>query len=122
MGKHEIGVPIEGVIVEKSAPAAQTVHPWKTALRTFVQVGIPAFIAFAALVPEVLQLVLDQFGQVLPDSVRVVLLGIAALITGTATLLARIMALPKAVAFARKYMKWLAPDDKPAEIERIVAG
>lgn len=122
MGRYEKGVPLTGVIVEKNAPAAQTVHPWKTTLRTFVQVGIPAFIAFAALVPEVLQLVLDQFGAVLPDSVRVILLGVAALITGAAALLARIMALPKAVEFARKYMKWLAPDNKPAEIERTVAG
>ncbi|ASR80734.1 hypothetical protein SEA_SHADE_29 [Arthrobacter phage Shade] len=122
MGRHETGVPIEGVIVEKNAPAAQTIHPWRTTLRTFVQVGIPAFIAFAALVPEVLQLVLDQFGQALPDSVRLALLGIAGLITGVAALLARLMALPKAVEFARKYMPWLAPDSKSAEIERTVAG
>ncbi|UVK62279.1 membrane protein [Arthrobacter phage NathanVaag] len=122
MGRYEIGVPVEGVIVEKNAPAAQTIHPWKTTLRTFVQVGIPTFIAFAALVPEVLQLVLDQFGKQLPDEVRAVLLGIAALITGVAALLTRIMALPKVVEFTRKHMKWLAPDNKAAEIERTVAG
>ncbi|QOP66270.1 membrane protein [Arthrobacter phage Pippa] len=122
MGRHEIGVPIEGVIVEKNAPAAQTIHPWKTTLRTFVQVGIPTFIAFAALVPEVLQIVLAQFGEQLPDSVRLVLLGIAALITGVASVLTRIMALPKVVEFTRKHMKWLAPDNKTAEIERTVAG
>ncbi|ALY09357.1 holin [Arthrobacter phage Jawnski] len=122
MGRYEIGVPVEGVIVEKNAPAAQTIHPWKTTLRTFVQVGIPTFIAFAALVPEVLQIVLAQFGEQLPDSVRLVLLGIAALITGVASVLTRIMALPKVVEFTRKYMKWLAPDNKAAEIERTVAG
>lgn len=100
MGAHE-AIPV----------TTQSRFPWKTTLRTAVQVGIPAFIAFAALVPEVLQVVLDQFGKVLPDEVRVVLLGIAALITGVAAVLARISAIPGVIAFTRKYLPFLAPDN-----------
>lgn len=105
---------------EAVATATQTQHPWRAVLRTFVAVGIPAFLSFAWLVPDVVQVVLDQFGAVLPESVRVVLLGIAAAITGVALVITRIMALPRAVEFARKYLRWLAPDNKPAESERIV--
>lgn len=95
-------------------------HPWRATVRSAVQVGIPAFLAFAWLVPDVVQAILDQFGAALPEEARAVLLGIAALITGVAALITRIMAMPRAVEFARKYLSWLAPDDKKAQ--SVVAG
>lgn len=104
VGRHEAVAP----------PSTQTVHPWRAAARTAVAVGIPAFVAFAALVPELVQILLDQFGEVLPDSARAGLLAVAAIITGLAAVITRIMALPGAVLFARKYLPWLAPDDKRA--------
>ena len=37
---------------------------------------------------------------------------VAALITGVAAVITRILALPRAIDFARKYLPWLAPDKK----------
>ncbi|UGL61913.1 membrane protein [Arthrobacter phage EastWest] len=102
------------------AGATQSEHPWRAATRTFVQVGIPSFLAFAVLVPEIVDVVLVTMGDAAPPKLRVALLAVAGAITLTATIISRIMALPRVVAFTRKYMSWLAPDDKPAE--QIVAG
>lgn len=90
----------------------QAAYPWRAVIRTAVEVGIPAFLAFALLVPEIIQAILDQFGEQLPAGVRVWLLGVAALVTGVAAVITRIMALPRAIDFARKYLPWLAPDKK----------
>ena len=88
----------------------QAQFPWQAVIRTVVQVGIPAFLAFAALLPEIIQAVLDQFGEQLPEGFRLWMLGVAALVTGVAAVLARIMALPRAIDFAHRYIPWLAPD------------
>lgn len=94
------------------ATSTQAAYPWRAVVRTIVEVGIPAFLAFALLVPEIIQAVLDQFGEQLPEGVRLWLLGVAALVTGVAAVITRIMALPRAIDFARKYLPWLAPDKK----------
>lgn len=97
---------------EHVATSTQAAYPWRAVVRTIVEVGIPAFLAFALLVPEIIQAILDQFGEQLPDGVRLWLLGVAALVTGVAAVITRIMALPRAIDFARKYLPWLAPDKK----------
>ena len=88
----------------------QAQYPWRAVVRTIVQVGVPAFLAFALLLPEIVQAVLDQFGEQLPEGFRLWLLGVAALVTGVAAVITRIMALPRAIDFARRYLPWLAPD------------
>jgi hypothetical protein len=59
-----------------------------------VQVGLPAFLIFAGVLPEILQTVLDGMGDVLPDGLRLWLLGAAAVVTAAAGTLARIAAIP----------------------------
>lgn len=88
----------------------QAQFPGRAVIRTIVQVGIPAFLAFALLLPEIIQAVVDGFGQHLPDGFRLWLLGVAALVTAAAAVITRIMALPRAIDFARRYLPWLAPD------------
>jgi len=90
--------------------ATQAMFPWQAVIRTVVQVGIPAFLAFAALLPEIVQAILDQFGEQLPEGFRLWMLAVAAGVTGVAAVITRIMALPRAIDFARRYLPWLAPD------------
>jgi len=92
--------------------ATQAQYPWRAVIRTIVQVGIPAFLAFALLLPELVQAILDQFSEQLPEGFRLWLLGVAALVTGIAAVITRIMALPRAIDFARRYLPWLAPDNQ----------
>ena len=94
------------------ATSTQAAYPRRAVIRTVVEVGIPAFLALALLVPEIVQVILDQFGEQLPAGARVWLLAVAALITGVAAVITRILALPRAIDFARKYLPWLAPDKK----------
>ena len=94
------------------ATSTQAAYPWRAVIRTVVEVGIPAFLALALLVPEIVQVILDQFGEQLPAGARVWLLAVAALNTGVAAVITRILALPRAIDFARKYLPWLAPDKK----------
>lgn len=88
----------------------QAQYPWQAVIRTIVQVGIPAFLAFAALLPEIVKAILDQFGEQLPEGFRLWMLAVAAGVTGVAAVITRIMALPRAIDFARRYLPWLAPD------------
>ena len=90
--------------------ATQAQYPWQAVIRTVVQVGIPAFLAFAGLLPEIVLAVVDQFGAQLPDGFRLWMLAVAAGVTGVAAVITRIMALPRAIDFARRYLPWLAPD------------
>ncbi|GAA3399424.1 hypothetical protein [Pseudarthrobacter polychromogenes] len=94
----------------RAETTTQAQYPWRAVIRTIVQVGIPAFLAFALLLPEIVQAFLDQFGEQLPEGFRLWLLGVAALVTGVAAVITRIMALPRAIDFARRYLPWLAPD------------
>lgn len=94
----------------RAETSTQAAYPWRAVIRTVVEVGIPAFLALALLVPEIIQIILDQFGEQLPAGARLWLLGVAALITGVAAVLTRILALPRAIEFARRFLPWLAPD------------
>lgn len=59
-------------------------------LRTIVQVGIPAFIAFAAVVPQII----EALGQSVDSELRLWLIGVAASITAVAGTLAKVFAIP----------------------------
>lgn len=59
-------------------------------LRTIVQVGIPTFITFAAVLPQII----DALGLPADAEVRLWLLAVAAGITAVAAALTRLMAIP----------------------------
>lgn len=93
-------------------PTTQAANPNRAALRTALQTAVPAFLGLLILVPLIIQAIVDGFGQALPDDLRLRLLGAAALITATAGVLARIMAIPGVIEWTRAYLPWLAPDKK----------
>jgi hypothetical protein len=65
-------------------------YPWQRVLRTIVQVGIPAFLVFNLVVPQVI----EALGGLLPPDAILWLNGVAALIAAIAAALTRIMAIP----------------------------
>jgi len=83
--------------------ATQVVYPWKAALRTALQVGIPTLVTLGVVIPEVIRIVLEEFGEQMPDSLRLWLIGAAGIVTGAATVLARIMAIPAVNAFLTRF-------------------
>lgn len=60
-------------------------------LRTIVSVGIPAFLTFALVLPQII----EALGLPADSEVRLWLLGIAAAVTAVAAAITRIMAIPK---------------------------
>ncbi|AYN56908.1 membrane protein [Microbacterium phage Armstrong] len=94
--------------IAKSA-TTQTEHPWKATLRTLVQVGIPALIGIGVVVPEVIQIILDGFGETMSVEVRAWFLAAAAAVTAGAGVLARIMAIPLVNEFLTKIGLGAAP-------------
>lgn len=59
-------------------------------LRTIVQVGIPAFLAFALVVPQII----DALGLPVDSELRLWLVGVAGIVTAVAAALTRVMAIP----------------------------
>lgn len=72
-------------------------------LRTLLQVGFPAIIGLAVLLPAIIEAVLDGYGEAMPAELRVWLLGAATLITVTAGVIARVMAIPGVNEWLSKY-------------------
>ncbi|MCW2132871.1 hypothetical protein [Arthrobacter sp. VKM Ac-2550] len=72
----------------------QTAYPWKATLRTVLEVGIPAFALVLIVIPQVLNILAEELGAVLPESVTAWLLAAAATVTLVAGALARIAAIP----------------------------
>jgi hypothetical protein len=98
--------------------ATQVAHPWRATLRTAVEVGIPAFIGLAIILPLVLsELTAGPLSGYIPPFVTAWLIGTAGFITAAAAAIARIAAIPGVVDWTRKYLRFLAPDDKPGRHE-----
>ncbi|MFP3579991.1 hypothetical protein SB659_10460 [Arthrobacter sp. SIMBA_036] len=89
----------------------QARYPWKTTIRTAFQVGIPAFVGLLVILPPILQDVVTTFGHQLPPGLTAWLAGAAVTITAASALLARISAMPGVIAWTRKYLPFLAPDN-----------
>jgi hypothetical protein len=68
----------------------QTRRPWRATLRTALAVGIPAIL----LLPTVIQIIVDELGPSLPDRYTGWLLAAGIIITGIASAITRILALP----------------------------
>ena len=68
----------------------QQEHPLRAALRTFVQVWLAALVV----IPEVVQIIVEETGEALPDNLRLILAGIVTACAVVSAILARIMAIP----------------------------
>ena len=91
------------------APTTQTAYPWKATLRTLVEVGIPAFGVALLVAPQVLQILAEELGAVLPESVTAWLLAAAGTVTLVAGALARIAAIPAVNALLTRIGLGAAP-------------
>ncbi|UYL88312.1 membrane protein [Arthrobacter phage EvePickles] len=74
---------------------SQVVHPWKAAIRTFLQVLVPAVLLILTVGPEVLQIIAEQLKGQVPDGFIAWLLAAAGLLAAIAGAAARIMAIPQ---------------------------
>lgn len=90
----------------------QSDFPLRAALRTAVQVGIPAFLGLLVILPLIIQEFLAGIGEHLPPDVYAWLAGSAAVITAISATLARISAIPGVVQWTREFLPFLAPDKK----------
>ena len=96
----------------------QVAHPWRATLRTAVEVAIPAFLGLAIILPMILsELTTGPLAGYIPPSLTAWLIGAAAFITAASAAFARIAAIPGVVEWTRKYLRFLAPDDKPGRHE-----
>lgn len=95
---------------DHSATITQAANPGRATLRTAVQVGIPAFLALLIILPQIIQEVVDGFGQHLPDGFRLWLAGLAAVITAASATITRVMAIPGVIDWTRRFLPFLAPD------------
>lgn len=95
---------------EATPTSTQAAFPLRAALRTAVQVGIPAFLGLLLILPPIIQTVLDGFGRHLPPEMYGWLAGAAVVITAASATLARISAIPGVIGWTRKFLPFLAPD------------
>ena len=93
----------------------QAQFPGRAAIRTFVQVVIPAVIGLAVILPLIINTFLAGVGQILPPEVSAWLTGVAVAIAAVASAVARVMALPPVIAWTKRWLPWLAPDARNDE-------
>lgn len=101
-----------------TTPAAvtptQVRYPWRTVRRTIVQVGIPAVLTLGIVVPQIVQIILEEAGESMPTQVRGWLLASSAIVTAVAAALTRIMAIP---AVDRALVAWrLSAQPRPGDL------
>lgn len=99
-------------ITTPNASASQTEHPWRAALRTFIQTFIPAAALFTLAVPPVVDIILDEVGKAgleLPGWAYAALTGLSVGTALIAAIVARIMAIPGVEAALRKISLGAAP-------------
>lgn len=80
------------------AKATEIWYKSKRVLRTVVQVGIPAFLSFALVLPQLI----EALGLPVDSELRLWLVGVAAAVTAVAAALSRIMAIPAVNAWLTK--------------------
>lgn len=83
----------------RAARPTQVDAPWTASLRTGLQALVGAVITLGLLVPEVIEIVLDEAGQSMPETLRGWLLAAAAATAGVAAVVTRVMALPRVEAW-----------------------
>lgn len=80
--------------------------------RTLLQVGPAAALSLLVILPEVLQSVLDGFGDSLPPGLYGALVAITAAVTLVAGILAKVMSLPSVQGWLAKYLPIFASSKK----------
>lgn len=97
------------------ATATQVRRPWRATFRTVVQTAIPTVIVLGLVVPQIVDIVLEETGGTMPEGLRAVLLGASAVVVATAGVLTRVMAIPQVEDFLRqhRFLELVAadPDD-----------
>ena len=76
--------------MSKHLAVPEIVNKGQRVLRTIVQVGIPTFLAFALVLPQII----EALGLPVDSQLRLSLVGVAAAVTGVAGALSRVMAIP----------------------------
>lgn len=108
-----------------TSTATQVRRPWRATFRTVVQTAIPTIIVLGLVVPQIVDIVLEETGGTMPEGLRTVLLGASAVVVAAAGVLTRVMAIPQVEAFLRRhrFLELVAaePDDGPARQARAAA-
>ena len=99
----------------------QVSHPWRAALRTFLQAWLPALVLLVGILPEAVNIILEETATFLPDSLRGVMLAISVGAAALSAIIARIMALQSVNRLLQTtpLLAWLAP--RPASEEQMGA-
>lgn len=99
----------------------QTVHPWKAAIRTFVQAELPLLLAIAVAAPTIID---ELPAEYIPENVYAWLIVAATAVAGFAAALARISAIPVVNELLARYIGLgtgdediISPKEKPATVE-----
>ena len=96
--------------------STQEVHPNKASLRTFIQTLIPALVTLVAVVPQIVEIILDEVGKAnvaLPGWLYVTLTGASVACAVVAAIVARVMAVPG----VEDKLKKIGIGTKPKEID-----
>lgn len=104
-------------VVTPAPLSTQELNPASAVIRTILQVGVPAFLSLGVLLPEILDVIEKNMPGVLPEGLRLWLLGAAGVLTGASAAIARIMAIPGVNDFLRQYLPWLAPENNVGKHE-----
>lgn len=87
--------------------STQQKYPWRSAVRTGVQVALGAVALLIVAIP----LVVEHLGPWLPEAWIGWLAGAVAFLTALSTLIARIMAAEPVIRFVSRWVPWLAPGE-----------
>lgn len=98
------------------AQATTISYKLQRVLRTIVQSGIPAFLGFAIVLPQII----EAFGLPVDSELRLWLVGVAAVVTAVAAAITRVMAIPRVNAWLIKIGLGSVP--KSAVVDAGVAG
>lgn len=104
-------------VVTPEPLSTQERNPASAVIRTILQVGVPAFLSLGVVLPEILAVIEENMPGVLPEGLRLWLLGAAGILTGASAAIARIMAIPAVNDFLREYFPWLAPENNTGKRE-----
>ena len=92
--------------------AEPATDPNKAFWRTALQVGPAAALGLLVILPQVLQDILDNFGEQLPPGLYSLLAATVVTLTLVSSIAARIMANAKVIEWTRKYVPFFSPTKK----------
>lgn len=96
-----------------SGEPSQVAFTGRAVLRTVVQVGIPSVLLLAVVIPQIIEIILEDAGETMPPSVRAWLLAASGFIVTFAGILTKIMSLPSVNDWLDRLHLSAEPLDKP---------